>query len=45
MDCLEEFKSFQACLNKNPEHVEKIMEEAHEVASNNGAAEDEEKKN
>jgi hypothetical protein len=42
MDCLEEFKSFQECLHKNPDHVEKIMDDAHEIASN-GAEEEEEK--
>lgn len=33
MDCLEEFKFFHECLKKNPDHVEKIMDDAHEVAS------------
>lgn len=37
MDCLEEFKSFQDCLKKNPDHVEKIMDDAHEIA---GTADD-----
>jgi hypothetical protein len=39
MDCIEEFKSFHLCLKKNPDHVERIMDDAHEVVS-----EEEEKK-
>ena len=41
MDCLEEFKSFQECLKKNPDHVEKIMEEGHKASNSNGADEKE----
>lgn len=26
MDCLEQFKAFQVCLQKNPEHLAKIMQ-------------------
>lgn len=26
MDCLDQFKDFQVCLQKNPEHLAKIME-------------------
>ena len=35
MDCLDEFKVFQECLKKNPEHVEKIMNDAEEAAQEN----------
>jgi hypothetical protein len=45
MDCLEEFKSFQECLKKNPDHVEKIMDDAHEIASNGSLLEEEKKEN
>lgn len=34
MDCLDDFKRFQECLKKHPDHVEKIMSDAEEqVAS------------
>jgi len=40
MDCIEEFKKFHECLNQNPDHVERIMDDGHEIAS-----EEEDKKN
>lgn len=36
MDCLDQFKVFQECLKKNPDHVEKIMSDAEEAVQENG---------
>lgn len=34
MDCLEQFKEFQECLKRHPDHVDKIMQDAEEDAMN-----------
>ncbi|KDD77088.1 hypothetical protein H632_c22p1 [Helicosporidium sp. ATCC 50920] len=28
MDCIDQFKAFQACLSEHPDHVEKLMKDA-----------------
>ncbi|KAL4442930.1 hypothetical protein ABPG77_008421 [Micractinium sp. CCAP 211/92] len=41
MDCLPEFAAFQACLQKHPEHVARIMEDSAEVATDEQAGAEE----
>ena len=33
MDCLDQFRNFQECLKRNPDHVEKIMSDAEEIVA------------
>ena len=32
MDCIDQFKLFQECLAKHPDHVDQIVKDAEEVA-------------